>query len=205
MRPGFGSALADRLKTALAIKVPEKKEEKKEEKIIPPPPVEQVKEMMTEALRQQLLFDLEVARDLFEFLRNGLLPLKRLEKLRDEQKKQLKVCDAIADRLKDLKAVVAEVGKIEDVARARGLTGDIIKKAEKAAQDLARFTGETVAWVDRFKSIMQMIPGIEEDWGGKLSDENRTKMIPRLVAIAKRQDDLDGLKKEIGEIVAEGF
>ncbi len=207
-RTGLGSALADKLRGILG-----KKEEPAPEVPKPTPTprptaptLEVRKEVMTDAVRQNLTFDLTVARDVLEGLRKDLPSVKTGGKLTDLEEKQVKLRKMVVDRLTDLKTIEGEIGKTDDVASARGKVGDIVKRAEKAAQEVARVLGGQAALLSRYRDILELIPVIEEEWGGKLSDEGMEKLVPKLMALAKRSDDVKTtLRKEIGETIAEEF
>lgn len=168
-----------------------------------PAQAEMKKEVMTDEARKILQRDLLAAREVLEDLRTTLPNLKADGKLNDLQKKQLKLRETVVERLKDLKGVETELETTEDLARAKGISGDVVKKAQKSTEDAARIMGGQADVLQRYRKILDLIPGIERDWEGTLSPDGLKKITPKLIAIAKGVEEIDIVKKQIGEIVAE--
>ena len=163
------------------------------------------KETMTTEIRMSLTRDAQIAQVVLEDLRAALPIIKSDEKANDLQKKQSKWRESATERLKEVRRVETELQTSTDVERARGIVVEQTRKTAKIVDDVSRFMGGRNDTQERLRAMIGLIPEIEREWGGTLSAENLTKILPSLLTLAQQPKTIEELRKEIGETVAEEF
>jgi len=187
----FGS-LADRLKN---------KEQPKEEPRTPTPvkivqPQEVIKETMTPELRAKLTEKLNLPKLFLEDAAKTKAP-------KPEDPKLVKAIKSAQDKLKRLKEIAAELERLDNVERARGLINEITGPADKLPGEVARLLRLNENWPAVYRELVEVfIPEIATDYGVELSSDLWEKMKPRLIILAKERNQ-DGLRAKAEEILSQ--
>ncbi len=170
---------------------------KKEKTEKPTPPIVREvqkpaeREKMTDELRTILADSLANARFFLDTVRAAPEPDKKAENADKISKLRAKA----AEIKRDLNAVEQELKTIDDGPRARGKVADIVKKSEKAAEDLSRLQNGREDWPDRFKTFMNRTKEIAKLQDVELDEATLQKIKTKVTTMARRKGvdaDVDG-------------
>ena len=183
------------------------KQEEKSEKSAPaapvvreePTPVE--KEKMTEELRSTFMSDLANSRFFLDSVRAVPEPDKK-----DENAGKISKVRARAIELKrNLNIVEQELATTDDAARARGKVAEIVKRAERAAEEISRFQNGREDWVKRFKLFMSRIAEIAKAQDVGLDNSTIDKIKPKAAELARRKGEIADLDGEAESIIIDSI
>ncbi len=163
-------------------------------------PVE--REKMTEEVRGELISILGDARIFLDTVRAVPEPT---DKKATNADKISKARQKAADAKKDLNATETEVSTSDDAARARGKVGEIARRAERLAEEMARLRNEREDWTGQFKQFSTRMGEIAETQGVEIDDALRDKLRPKLAELAKRKGNIDDIDGELETILVDSI
>jgi chromosome segregation ATPase len=129
-------------------------------------------------------------------------PAKKQTKT-DEKISGVRTKAAIAK--KDLHEVATDLAAMDNAGRARSRIGDIARRAERLAEEMARLQGEREGWTERFKEFSLRMAEIATTLEVEVNDTLREKMRPSLIALAKCKKEIDSLDEELEAILVENI
>ncbi len=163
-------------------------------------PVE--REKMTEEVRGELVSILGNARIFLDTVRAVPEPT---DKKATNADKISKARQKAVDAKRDLNATEMEVATTDDAARARGKVGEIARRAERLAEEIARLHNEREDWTGQFKQFSARMVEIAEVQGVEIDDMLRDKMRPKLIELAKRKGTIEDIDGELEAILIDSI
>jgi DNA repair exonuclease SbcCD ATPase subunit len=157
---------------------------------------------MTDELRTELSDILRSARIFLDTVRAVPEPT---DKKTTNADKISKARTRAADAKKDLNAIEGELATIDDALRARGRVGDIARRAEKIAEDMARLKGEREDWTGGFKTVSARMTEIAAGQGVELDDKLQSILRPKLIELAKRKGEIADMDGELESILIDSI
>ena len=82
---------------------------------------------------------------------------------------------------------------------------DIVKRSEKAADEMARLLNKRDDWTSRFKDFMIKMQEIALHQKLELEKEDLEKIKPKLVKLAQQKGDIIDLEDAIEEIIIDSI
>ena len=164
-----------------------------------PKPVE--KEKMTEELRATLMGDLSNAR----FFLDAVRAVPEPDKKAANANKISKVRARAAELKRDLNGVEQEISTTDDAARARGKVAEIVKKAERAAEEISRLQNGREDWTTRFKSFMMKLGEVAKAQDVALDDQTSEKIKVKVTELARRKGEVTDLDGELEAIIIDSI
>jgi HrpA-like RNA helicase len=176
------------------------KPEPKQEKPAPAPvrevkPVE--KEILSEELRITLTDQLANSR----FFLDSVRAVPEPDKKAANADKISKIRARAADVKRDLNAMEQDLATTDDAARARSKIAEIVKKAEKAAEEISRFQNGREDWPQRFKTFLVRAKEVASAQEVELDEPTLEKMKQKLAELARQKGEMDDLDGELEAII----
>ncbi len=165
-----------------------------------PKPVE--REKMTEEIRSELSDILRNARIFLDTVRAVPEPT---DKKTSNAEKISKARTKAADAKKDLNSIESELATIDDAPRARGRVGDIARRAERLAEDMARLRNEREDWTGQFKTINARMVEIATAQGVEIDEKLQGILRPKLIDLAKQKGEIADLGEELESILIDSI
>lgn len=159
------------------------------------------KEKMTEGLRKTLIEDLINARFFLDTVRAVPEPNKKTA-IAD---KISKVRARAAEIKRDLNSIEQELVITDDAARARGKVVDIVRRAKRAAEEMARLKNNREDWPDRFKTFMEKLGEIAKTQNVALDAPTLEKIKAKVAELATQRGELADLDGELESIIIDSI
>lgn len=159
------------------------------------------KEKMSEELRATLMSDLINARYFLDSVR--AVPEPHHKTLNADKISKLRA--RAAELKRDLNGIEHELTTTDDAASARGKVMTIIKKSEKAAEEISRLQNGREDWPDRFKTFMLKLAEIAKAQDVELDKPTLDKIRPKVGELAKRKGEIEDLEGEIEAIIIDSI
>lgn len=164
-----------------------------------PKPAE--KEKMTEDLRATLMTDLANSRFFLDTIRAVPEPNKKAA----NADKISKVRVRAAELKRDLNLVEQELTTTDDATRARGKVAEIVKKSERAAEEISRLQNGREDWPKRFNMFMAKLAEVAKAQDVALDKPAFDRIWPEVAKLAKRKDEITDLDGEVEAIIIDSI
>ncbi|OGH84968.1 MAG: hypothetical protein A2493_01735 [Candidatus Magasanikbacteria bacterium RIFOXYC12_FULL_33_11] len=162
-------------------------------------PVEKVE--MTDEIIETLTEQLDNA----EFFIETVRAIPEPDKKDPDASKISKLRARAVEIKRELKTLKYEITTTDDVARVSGKVIDIVKRSEKAADEMARLLNKRDDWTSRFKDFMIKMQEIALHQKLELEKEDLEKIKPKLVKLAQQKGDIIDLEDAIEEIIIDSI
>jgi HrpA-like RNA helicase len=159
------------------------------------------KEAMTEDLRAALLRDIADA----HFFLTSVRAVPEPGSKEKNAEKISKVRARAAELRRDLNAVEQNLHITNDAESARGKVDNIFRRAERAAEEMAKLQNGREDWPDRFKTYMAKIDDIAKTLDTALSAAALEKIRTKVAALTRHPGEPDNLDKALEEIIIESI
>ncbi len=159
------------------------------------------KEKMTEELRSALADDLTNSRFFLEAVRAVPEPNKKSA----NADKISKVRVRATELKRDLAGIEKELSATDDAARARGKVFEIVKKAERAAEEISRFQNGREDWPGRYRSFMAKVEELAKAQDAALDKPALEKIKIKIAELARRKEEPPDLDGEIEAIIIDSI
>jgi len=157
---------------------------------------------MTEEVRAELVAALYRTRVFFDAVRAVAEPKDKTMTNADKiSKVRVKAGEAKAA----LNALDAEILTMEDASSARGKVADIGRRAEKLAEDMARFQGWREDWTEQFKQFMRRLEAIAVVLDVPVDSTVRDAVKAEVMSLAKRKGEVTDLDGRLETILVESL
>jgi len=158
-------------------------------------------EKMTEKLRTTLADQLANSRFFLSIVRAVPEPDKKAT----NADKISKVRARAVEIKRDLNIMEQELAMTENAARARGKIAEIVRKAEKAAEEISRLQNGRDDWPQRFKTFLVRAKEVATVQEVELDEPTLEKMKQKLVELAKQKSEIDDLDGELEAIIIDSI